>query len=152
MTDDWLLLGLRLLAAALLYAFLAVAVYAVWRDVRAAARERETPLTDPTPPAAWLSVTAVSDPALSVAVGQTFPVAAPATVGRDHSNQIVLPHECVSARHARIERADGEWILTDLGSRNGTRLNNLPITRPTALADGDVIGIGAVELRFGCDN
>ena len=148
MTDDWLLLGLRVLAAVLLYAFLAVAVYAVWRDVRAATREREARLTDPTPPVAWLSVAAVGDPALPLAVGQTFQVAAPITLGRDRSNQIVLPDECVSARHARIERADGEWILTDLGSRNGTRLNNLPVTRPTALANGDVSQIGAVELRF----
>lgn len=151
MTDDWLLLGLRILAAVLLYAFLAVVVYAVWRDLRAAVppRNAATPDAANAAPVGWLSVCAGADGSAALPAGHTFALVPPATLGRDSDNQIVLPDDCVSARHALIECEQGEWVLIDLGSRNGTRLNDLPISRPTSLAHGDIIGVGGVELRFG---
>ena len=48
----------------------------------------------------------------------------------------------------RLDRRDGEWWLTDLDSRNGTLLNGVPITKSVPLADGDVIGVGQVELKL----
>jgi hypothetical protein len=148
MTDDWVLLALRVVAAGLLYAFLAVVVYAVWRDMRAtvAPRRGHASDADGAAPTGRLSVSTATDSPL--AAGRAFAVVPPATLGRDDDNQIVLPDACVSARHALIVREQGEWILADLGSRNGTRLNDLPITKPTLLTHGDVIGIGGLELRF----
>jgi pSer/pThr/pTyr-binding forkhead associated (FHA) protein len=147
-TLDWALLGLRVLAVGLLYAFLAVVVYVIWRDLRVAARGEAV---DASPAggvqaSSWLRVSANAD--LPLSVGDSFAVTPPATLGREEGNQIVLPDAWVSARHARIDLQDGEWCLTDLDSRNGTRLNDLSIARPTSLQDGDIIGIGRVELRF----
>jgi pSer/pThr/pTyr-binding forkhead associated (FHA) protein len=59
-----------------------------------------------------------------------------------------LPDTYVSSYHARLDRRDDEWWLTDLDSRNGTRLNDVAITKSVPLVDGDVIGIGQVELKL----
>lgn len=72
----------------------------------------------------------------------TFGRAAPAT--------IVLDDPYVSDQHARIAReGDAGWVVTDLGSTNGTFLNQVKVTRPTPLAAGDQLGIGktTVEVR-----
>lgn len=56
----------------------------------------------------------------------------------------------VSARHARVQRAGDQWLIEDLGSRNGTFVNGTPIGQPTVLHDGDriTLGQGGPELRF----
>lgn len=56
----------------------------------------------------------------------------------------------VSRRHAEIQRRDGQYMLVDLGSFNGTLLNEQRITAPTPLYDGDRIqlGMGGPILRF----
>ena len=149
MSLDWLLLALRILAVVLLYAFLAVVVYTIWSDLRTAGSEAgRAAASRPTArnPLAWLRVVTSEDNSLSVS--HSFAVFPPATLGRADDNQVVLADDCVSACHARIDRRDGEWWLTDLESRNGTQLNDLPVSKPVPLADGDVIGIGRAQLRF----
>jgi hypothetical protein len=54
----------------------------------------------------------------------------------------------VSRRHASINYKDGAYLLEDLGSSNGTYLNDTQITRPCPLSNGDIIRIGPFELRF----
>ncbi|MDT5123756.1 MAG: transport system ATP-binding/permease protein [Acidobacteriota bacterium] len=56
----------------------------------------------------------------------------------------------VSRRHAEIQRRDGQYLLVDLGSFNGTLLNEQRITQPTPLYDGDRIqlGMGGPVLRL----
>lgn len=68
-------------------------------------------------------------------------------VGRDVSScRICIFDGLISRKHARIQ-CDGEQAtIEDLGSRNGTRLNGVPIARPHVLRDGDRIGIGSYEL------
>jgi adenylate cyclase len=73
-------------------------------------------------------------------------------IGRGSENSIVLPDGLASREHAMIRRnASGFCILTDLGSRNGTRLNGRPITTPTQLKDGDVVQIGEHKMAFAQD-
>jgi len=60
---------------------------------------------------------------------------------------VIAAHE-VSRRHAQILPDQDGWILTDLNSTNGVRLNGRPLGVPTRLADGDVIEVGSVELVF----
>lgn len=74
------------------------------------------------------------------------------TIGRAAANDVALPdvEKRVSGRHARIDRSGGRFILTDLGSTNGTYLNNRKL-EPQAgveLKDGDRISIGNYVLRF----
>jgi ABC-type multidrug transport system fused ATPase/permease subunit len=52
----------------------------------------------------------------------------------------------VSRRHVELSVDDGTLTVTDLGSRNGTRVNGVPIERPTRLQPDDVIGVGRTEI------
>ena len=71
------------------------------------------------------------------------------TIGRVAGNDLVLADEGVSRRHAEIRRDGGEWVVADLGSKNGTRLNGKRLDdRPHPLRTGDAIAIGAHTLRF----
>src|SRR5439155_506440 len=54
----------------------------------------------------------------------------------------------VSALHAELRFADGEWRLADLGSRNGTYVNERRLHAPVPLRPGDVIGLGESGPRF----
>src|SRR5512140_546844 len=70
-------------------------------------------------------------------------------IGRDEQSTIALVDNQVSRRHAMVQRApSGEVLLTDLGSRNGTWLNQRRVTTPVALHDGDRINIGSQEFHF----
>jgi pSer/pThr/pTyr-binding forkhead associated (FHA) protein len=69
-------------------------------------------------------------------------------IGRSPDVDIVLASTDVSRRHAEIVPEDGGWLLVDLGSTNGVRLNARSIGVPTFLTDGDVIEIGTTELTF----
>lgn len=66
-------------------------------------------------------------------------------IGRAPDNDIVLGHESVSRHHAQISRCEEGWIITDLGSKNGMKINTYR-TRRQILRDGDRIEIGHVRL------
>jgi hypothetical protein len=69
-------------------------------------------------------------------------------IGRSPDADIVLSSTDVSRRHAEVVPDDDGWLLVDLGSTNGVRLNARNIGVPTLLTDGDVIEIGPTELQF----
>lgn len=73
-------------------------------------------------------------------------------LGRDPEMEVAIDAAAavVSRRHAEIQRRDGQSVLVDLGSFNGTLLNDQRITVPTPLFDGDRIqlGMGGPLLRF----
>lgn len=69
-------------------------------------------------------------------------------VGRAEACQIRLPDTYASAFHARIFSRDGSWFVEDLGSTNGTYLNQRRITSPAELRAGDKIRIGKTTLEF----
>lgn len=71
------------------------------------------------------------------------------TVGRSRTNDITLPDANVSRRHARITRQAGAFYVEDLGSGNGTRVNDgPPISTMTPFEKGDRIHIGEFKLRL----
>ncbi|GGQ62508.1 antibiotic biosynthesis regulator FhaB [Streptomyces flaveolus] len=72
------------------------------------------------------------------------------TLGRAHDSTIVLDDDYASSRHARIyPDRDGQWIVEDLGSTNGTYLDRSRLTSPTPIGPGAPIRIGktVIELR-----
>ena len=68
-------------------------------------------------------------------------------IGRTRANHVPIRDTSVSRRHARIERRDGDFIVEDLNSTNGTILNKKVITRGI-LQHGDKIQIGETVLQF----
>jgi two-component system NtrC family sensor kinase len=80
--------------------------------------------------------------------GRTFDqIDEPIVLGR-LSDQVPLTDNSVSRRHAELRPQNGSWILTDLGSSNGTYLNGVRIDGPTRLKHGDQIKLGGTLLVF----
>ncbi|MCI1211612.1 MULTISPECIES: FHA domain-containing protein FhaB/FipA [Bifidobacterium] len=98
-----------------------------------------------------------SSPALLVVIdgplaGSSVPLGdEPITLGRAASNTVVMNDEFVSSHHARVYRdpVSGDWAIEDLGSTNGTAVNQRRISEPTVLAARVPVRIGATtfELR-----
>jgi pSer/pThr/pTyr-binding forkhead associated (FHA) protein len=70
------------------------------------------------------------------------------TIGREKGNTIRLTERNVSRAHARILKRNGHYILEDLGSYNGVRVNGARIERQAELAAGDQVAIGNYDLAF----
>jgi DNA-binding winged helix-turn-helix (wHTH) protein len=69
-------------------------------------------------------------------------------LGRAQGTSFRIESPTVSRCHARIVLAAGSATIEDLGSKNGTQINGRRVSGPTALADGDVIGLGPARLVF----
>lgn len=72
----------------------------------------------------------------------------PVTIGREDDNTIQLNDERVSRFHAKVQSDNGRFILTDLDSTNGTRVNGHPV-QMRVLQVGDQVAIGRCLLVFG---
>jgi hypothetical protein len=131
-----LMLIMRVLLALLLYAFLAFLLIFLWQDLRTRSHVEEEV------PDAHLLVVDGPD------VGKTFRLAGENAIGRSAENDISLPDETVSAQHAKISLQDGVWLLEDLGSRNGTFVNQSAVEQPVAISSGDRIDVGQVRLAL----
>ncbi len=81
-------------------------------------------------------------------VGTTFTLKFKTRLGRETDNDIVLADPRVSRYHCQITFEDGKWLLTDLGSANGTLLNGMPVSVPQPLAHGTQITLGDTVLAF----
>jgi pSer/pThr/pTyr-binding forkhead associated (FHA) protein len=71
-----------------------------------------------------------------------------ANIGRGDYNDLVIPEPSVSATHAKLQRRDGIWVLSDLGSTNGTFVDGERISEETALGPGATIKFGEVAALF----
>src|SRR5579884_3902114 len=74
----------------------------------------------------------------------------PVTIGREEGNVLRLNDERVSRFHAKVQFDNGEIIITDLESTNGTRVNN-NVVQIRRLRPGDRIGVGRSVLLFGSE-
>jgi pSer/pThr/pTyr-binding forkhead associated (FHA) protein len=70
------------------------------------------------------------------------------TLGRANDATLVLNDDYASSRHARIFPQDGQWIVEDLGSTNGTYLDRQKVTRPMPVPVGVPIRIGKTVLEL----
>jgi pSer/pThr/pTyr-binding forkhead associated (FHA) protein len=70
------------------------------------------------------------------------------TIGRANDATLVLNDDYASSRHARLFPQDGQWIVEDLGSTNGTYLDRQKVTQPTPVPPGVPIRIGKTVLEL----
>jgi len=68
-------------------------------------------------------------------------------IGRSSDNDLVINNIKVSRKHAKLEKADSEWFIKDLGSSNGTFLNGVRVKR-TKVTPKDVLTIGGIPLNI----
>jgi Ca-activated chloride channel family protein len=81
--------------------------------------------------------------------GQRYRVLADMVIGRSTSNEIPVPSGSLSRRHARIVHTNGNYVLQDLGSTNGSHVNGVQI-QTKILRDGDLVKFGEQEMLFEC--
>ena len=71
-----------------------------------------------------------------------------ATIGRSRQCDVVLNDPNVSRQHAEIRPRGGSWVLTDLGSTNGSSLNGRRIEGPEVIKPGDEVEVGTSVIKF----
>ena len=152
----------------LLWIFVACTVRSLYRDVetlsprksRAHRRKERKAVEAPAPVAVLapaVSATSSAKPTLLVIIdgplaGSSVPLTGNTiTLGRSASNTVVLDDEFVSSHHARVytDPATGKWAVEDLGSTNGTVVNQQRLNAPMILGTRIPVRIGATtfELR-----
>jgi len=81
--------------------------------------------------------------------GKRLPVRSPVVnIGRADYNDVVISEPSVSTTHAKLQRRDDVWVLSDLGSTNGTYVEGEPVTGETALTPGTTLRFGEVAVLF----
>jgi hypothetical protein len=150
--SDGVLTILKFCLFALLYLFLARVVWTVVSEMRGAPVPTAAPVeatpaparAKPAPRRPWRLV--VVEP--TEASGRTFEVNGELTIGRAAGCGVSLPDDTyVSNLHARVNDRDGEILLEDLGSTNGTLVEGSTITAPRTLRKGDRFQVGQTVLE-----
>ncbi|MGH3282505.1 MAG: FHA domain-containing protein [Trebonia sp.] len=70
------------------------------------------------------------------------------TIGRDASCDLAVADLTVSRQHAQLERRDSGWLLSDLESTNGTRVNGWRVRGQVPVRPGDLVSFGNLEVIF----
>ncbi len=142
MNPATLLLLLRLGSAAALLGFLGVLFWFLYTDIRL------TRLESGGQPASYGALRVLANRTGKPPVNSILELAPITTIGRHSHNSIVLDDAYISGEHALLSWRDSQWWLEDLGSRNGTRLNDIDLTDPVVISAGDVISIGEVSFKL----
>lgn len=79
---------------------------------------------------------------------RTYRLSGPLEIGRAETCQVRLEDTYASLHHARISSRDGVWLIEDLGSTNGTYVNDHRISAPVEVHAGDVVRIGKTVLEL----
>jgi len=162
---DGLLGILKLCLLAFLYLFFARVLWAVWRQLRATEASADaTVMTGMAPVAAPTASPRPSRKARKAArsgsgtelvvitgpagAGTTYRVVDEMTLGRATGCAISFDDTFVSQLHARLHRDAGAVTVEDLGSTNGTFVNEAPVTAAVALRPGDRLRIGDTTLEL----
>jgi len=142
MSPSLILLLFRLAGVALLLSFLGLLFWYLYQDMKASRFVTTGMATGygvlrvlennrPTPP-----------------LHSTIELTPVTTIGRNNRNTITLDDTYISGEHALLTWRDAQWWLEDLGSRNGTLLNDVPLKSPVVISAGDIITIGGIRLKL----
>lgn len=132
-----LLLGLRVLAAIALYAFIGWALYLLWRSL-----QQETVFLSSrqvSPLNLTIQTSGESSQTLQFTQGDVL-------IGRDPECEILLDDATISARHARLAHHHNQWWIEDLQSTNGTKLNDETVQTATIVVNRDTIRCGQTVI------
>jgi hypothetical protein len=140
-SQDAIILVLRLGIVALLYVFLLSVIAVGQRQLRAEGRVRESPGA-----AAHL---VVIDPGTSgMYPGDAIALQPVTRIGRADGNTLIVEDEFISAHHAMVLERNGAWWVRDDGSTNGTLVNGVRVTSEVPLHEGDELQVGQVRMRL----
>lgn len=133
---------LRIISALALLTFIGTLGWMIYRDMRLTAQLLENPEDD------RAALVLISNESKLYQQGTRFALRPVTGIGRGAGNTIMISDDFASGEHALVARRGSQWWLEDLNSSNGTLLNGMEVGRPTVITTGDVIMIGATELRF----
>ena len=145
MDPNQVLLGLRLGLVVILYLIILQVVGVSRRDLRRAARSQAAAVV-PSQIVGHLIV--VDSGSTSLTPGARLNIEPVTTLGRAPTNTIVLESNFVSTEHTRIIFRDRSLWVEDLGSRNGTFVDQRPVGQALAVAPGMVLQVGDVRFKF----
>jgi len=131
-------LVLRILMVVVLYAFLAWAIYTIWRDLKFQSQIlslHQVPTLELTP------MGEVDIEGVNFQKQEIF-------LGRDPTCTYPIHNETVSSRHARLSFHQNQWWVEDLNSKNGTYLNDEKLSTVAIIVPGDEIRCGNVAFRI----
>ena len=143
---DSFLLILRLLLIVLLYLFLMQVVIAITRDLRRTAAA-STDVGRKTASALGHLVVVDSGPS-NITPGTSFDLEPQTTIGRGPTNTIQIPDSFISSEHTRLSYRNGQWLVQDAGSVNGTFVNNQPAYTALPAKVGDIIRVGYIQFKL----
>jgi hypothetical protein len=151
------ILALRVALVLILYAFLAAVLRVAASSLKPAAAEFAEPTeargtrnrtTAPrTSEKQTLRLIVLKPGDTTLESGGVIEAPSGAILGRGRRATIVLADSTVSTEHAHLGLAGDTWVVRDLGSTNGTLLNETPVNRDAPLSPGDVLGLGNVQLK-----
>lgn len=141
MDPSLVLFILRLLSALLLLGFLLVIAWLIYHDMRLTSNLLEDQHRQ------FGVLRVIANDAEAPAVDTKYPLRPITSIGRARSNNVVLANGYTSSEHALITRRGQQWWLEDVGSRNGTLLNEMKLSEATVISPGDVITIGSTQLK-----
>jgi pSer/pThr/pTyr-binding forkhead associated (FHA) protein len=130
---------LRILLSISLYAFILVLFYLLWKENW----RQGIWLSRRKIPSISLTIQTIDSPA-RIRHFDTEEV----TIGRESTCECRLDDENVSNHHARLKYHHTQWWLEDLGSTNGTLINNQPLSTPVVVISGDEINCGKHTLTI----
>ena len=134
-----IVLVLRILLAVSLYAFLGWTLLVIWRELHT----QGTFLAARKIPGINLNIQLKDQSSIRRHFTQSEIL-----LGRDSHCDVPLLDDTVSIRHARLSYHHGQWWLEDLGSTNGTLLNNEKVTIPTVIISGDQVDCGKATIAI----
>ena len=127
-----IILAIRIILVIVLYSFFMLILYSLWKDLR----ERSRAFKQQHIPTIILE----EDEGESV-LQHPF-TAAEVLIGRAQECDFILSDPAISQRHARLNYRQNQWWVEDFQSKNGTFLNNEPVTLPVVIITGDELKLG----------
>jgi hypothetical protein len=133
-----ILLVLRLLIAALLYGFIGVVIYILWRDLK-----HQGELLVTRQPIPITLTTLIDSPPFT-----RHYTCSQVILGRESTCDFPINDQTVSSQHTRLTYRQSQWWCEDMASTNGTLLNGEPVLTPVVLTNGDELRLGQVGVRI----